>query len=447
MKLGNRKVVLSGLAIAAVATMTAFTQLTPASASTTNLVTAPYLSMDNKVLSATQWNAGAEVAKALTQDTKTNEEDSKKDSQTEDSVKTETLVAEENTASSTDNQETSNQTTEGSQTEDSSTSAETSKEPAKEQSKDTAKEEKKQPSEWDTKVVPKVENALNIRSTPDENGEIIGKLYKGSAAQVLGVENGWTKIKSGNVAEGYVKNDYIAIGEEAFEIAKKDGKVVATITTQTIRVRSSADENASVVDLAAKGDQYTAITAENGWVEIEFEGQPAYVSAQYVSVELQLGEAVTMEEELAAQKAAEEAKKAAEEAKKKKTSTKTQKAAVSSTSDDAMLLAALVQMEAGGESYEGKLAVASVVMNRVRSGAYPGSIRGVIYQSGQFPGAGSGKIDSILANGPSTSCQKAANEALSGADNVGNLTHFIATRVANTGSYGSYTIIGNHCFY
>ena len=55
-------------------------------------------------------------------------------------------------------------------------------------------------------------------------------------------------------------------------------------------------------------------------------------------------------------------------------------------------------MKQGNELYEGQLAVGAVVMNRLRSGAYPSSISGVIYQSGQFPPAGQGMVASIAAN-------------------------------------------------
>ena len=64
-----------------------------------------------------------------------------------------------------------------------------------------------------------------------------------------------------------------------------------------------------------------------------------------------------------------------------------------------MLLAALIQCEAGEEPYEGQVAVGAVVMNRVRSGAYPNTVKGVIYASGQFTPAGSGQVGRVVASG------------------------------------------------
>ena len=109
---------------------------------------------------------------------------------------------------------------------------------------------------------------------------------------------------------------------------------------------------------------------------------------------------------------------------------------------DRKLLANLIYCEAGGEPYEGQVAVGAVVMNRVRSGAYPDSIHGVIYASGQFTPAMSGKVNRVLESGRiKDSCLQAAQEALSGVSNVGDMTHFRR----NNGREG--LVIGNHVFY
>lgn len=110
--------------------------------------------------------------------------------------------------------------------------------------------------------------------------------------------------------------------------------------------------------------------------------------------------------------------------------------------DTKLLLAALIHCEARGESYEGQVAVGAVVMNRVRSAAYPDTIHGVIYASGQFTPAMSGKVNRVLESGKiNESCIRAAEEALSGVSNVGDMTHFRR----NNGREG--LVIGNHVFY
>lgn len=90
-------------------------------------------------------------------------------------------------------------------------------------------------------------------------------------------------------------------------------------------------------------------------------------------------------------------------------------APVSAEVDEVELFAALIYCEAGGESYAGKLAVASVVVNRVNNSNFPNTITGVIYQPYQFSPARSGKLAVVLENGLTTqSCRQAANEALAG---------------------------------
>lgn len=109
---------------------------------------------------------------------------------------------------------------------------------------------------------------------------------------------------------------------------------------------------------------------------------------------------------------------------------------------DLSLLAALIYCEAGGESYEGQLAVGSVVINRVRSAHYPNSISGVIYQGGQFSPVASGRLATVLGSGlTSASCMQAAQEVLNG-----NITNqFLYFRTNNGVIQG--TVIGNHVFY
>lgn len=109
---------------------------------------------------------------------------------------------------------------------------------------------------------------------------------------------------------------------------------------------------------------------------------------------------------------------------------------------DRELLACLIQCEADGEPWEGKIAVGSVVMNRARSGVYPDTIVGVIYQSGQFAPVASGRLAMRLAEGANATCLSAADEVLAGSNNIGDCLFF---RTVIPGIEG--TIIGNHIFY
>ena len=119
----------------------------------------------------------------------------------------------------------------------------------------------------------------------------------------------------------------------------------------------------------------------------------------------------------------------------------TQAAAAAATPEDVRLLGALIYCEAGNQSYEGKVAVGAVVMNRVKSGRYPNTIDGVIRASGQFTPVRGGKVDRIYAAGVPDDCMLAAQEALAGVSPVGDATHFRR----NNGRPGQ--VLGAHVFY
>ena len=99
-------------------------------------------------------------------------------------------------------------------------------------------------------------------------------------------------------------------------------------------------------------------------------------------------------------------------------------AASQASSSDLELLAALIYCEAGNQPYEGQVAVGAVVMNRVNSGSFPGTIKDVIYQSGQFTPAYSGALASALANGSGANYTGAASEAMAGSDPTGGALYF-----------------------
>lgn len=108
---------------------------------------------------------------------------------------------------------------------------------------------------------------------------------------------------------------------------------------------------------------------------------------------------------------------------------------------DLELLSTIIYCEAGNQSYEGQLAVGSVILNRVASSSFPNSISGVIYQSGQFSPVASGRFAHALAAGLGSRCLSAAQAVLNGSRNVDCL-YF---RVDNGLIDG--TVIGNHVFY
>ena len=110
--------------------------------------------------------------------------------------------------------------------------------------------------------------------------------------------------------------------------------------------------------------------------------------------------------------------------------------------DDLTKLAAIIYCEAGGEPYEGQLAVGTVVMNRVASPKYPNTIEEVLMQPYQFTPVGSGRYAIALAKEPDPSCLKAATEVLINGVRTGKWLYF---RTVNNIIQGD--IIGSQVFY
>ncbi len=165
---------------------------------------------------------------------------------------------------------------------------------------------KKEESKYDSMAVAQVDDYVNIRKKPDENAELLGKLYRNAVATVIREKNGWYKIKSGSVT-GYVKGDFVTVGDE--DLIKSVGVQIATVNTTTLKVRSKASQKSEVMTLVPEGEELTVASMKaykDGWVKVEVGDGRGYVSSDYVDV--------TREYTYAESKAEEEARLAIEQA-------------------------------------------------------------------------------------------------------------------------------------
>ena len=163
------------------------------------------------------------------------------------------------------------------------------------------------------------EEYINVRSEADENSEVVAKLYNDGSATVEETEdNGWYKIKSGN-AEGYVKAEYFATGEQAKEIAGQVAYNVAVVNAEALNIRTAPSEESDVIDVAEQSQELEVVDTSGDWATVAL-GNDVYgfVHPDYCEYKTYYPTAVTLEEEAAREEAmrrAEEAKaQAAEEA-------------------------------------------------------------------------------------------------------------------------------------
>lgn len=274
-----------------------------------------------------------------------------------------------------------------------------------------------------------VQNALNIRASASEEAEKVGLLYKDCGGTILERKDGWTKLKSGNVI-GWAKDEYLLFGEDAKAMAEDVGNWIITLDTEAVRVRKEPGMDAEVCGLLAYEDSVDFIeVVDDTWISVDYNEEICYVNSDYVNVKFHIDEGETIEVIKARER---------EEAERKRTANR---GAVPADADELRLLGALIYCEAGNQSYEGMVGVGAVVMNRVKSGAYPNTIHSVIYASGQFTPAMTGKVARVYEGNVPELCLQAAQAAINGETTVGGATHF-----RRAGKREGY-ILGDHVFW
>lgn len=307
--------------------------------------------------------------------------------------------------------------------------------------------------EFSGKFVVNTDPYLEIYSADSIESEVAGKIYPASGGVVEEWGPEWTKVSSGNVT-GYISTKDISIGYDAEKLAKEIGHHKVTVTADSLNIRQEPNTDSEVLMTAIQSDSFPVVETGEEWTRIDYGSGEGFVASEYVEESIELDEAISIAEEEAA--AMEEMTVSAaetetnEEMSDAKNSGKSADSVaasspVSAGSDEAYLLACMVYVESGAESYEGQLAVANVILNRVRDPRFDNTIAGVIYAPGQFPGAHNGVLDNVLASGPSESCIRAANEALAGVNNIGAYYYF--NGYVDTSSVSEYLVIGGHTFY
>ena len=172
--------------------------------------------------------------------------------------------------------------------------------------------------------IAKVNDYVNVRKGPSEEEEIVGKLYDKSAGHVLEEVDGWYKISSGSIEEGFVKKEYVVVGTEAEELAKEVGTRMATVITQTLRVREEAGTDSAILGLIPEGEELVVKEEVEGWVKVSIEEGEGWVSIDYVTLRTDYVQAESKAEEEARLEREEAARRAANAAAAKKTGSSSQ---------------------------------------------------------------------------------------------------------------------------
>lgn len=271
---------------------------------------------------------------------------------------------------------------------------------------------------------------VNIRKEPSTDAKVLGKLYRNAACTIISKESGWYYVESGSIT-GYAKAEYIKTGIPDDELVEKYGTIKISVEVDGLNVRKEPTTESKKLTCIYKGEKYPVIEKSDDWTKIHLEDDhlDGYVLAEHTEEIVTFQHAVSKaEEDKLLQLKAEERAKAE--------TVIIQGNGYSYTNQDLKLLACLVHAEAGNQSYEGRLAVANVVLNRMKSSKFPDTMKGVIYQSGQFSVAKSGSLQKQLDNYDNYTSKsqkltiKAAKDALEGANNIGKRMYFHTVKAA-----------------
>ena len=317
-------------------------------------------------------------------------------------------------------------------------------------------------SEYADTFLVNVSEYLNVRTERNSDSEIVGKIFAGQGGTVIWHGDTWSYIRSGNV-EGYILNEYAWFGEEVEEHIDEVAELYAVVNADKLRVRATANKNGTIVGMALSGQELKIVQSGSEWTKVIFEQASAYVATDYIITKHVIGTGMTLEEEQEAIRIEEErqaAIKAEEERKKREQAEALERAiansgfaeivqtsAYSVSEEDAYLMACCVSAEVGGSSYECQLAVANVILNRLKGGSYGNTVRSVIYAKNQFSVTRNGAMDRYIKNGPRQLSIEAVKDALAGKNNMVGYNNFCYLPSANFSQYESYIIIGSEVFY
>lgn len=386
---------------------------------------------------------------------------------------------------------------------------------------------------WAYRAVANVVEAVNIRAAASEDSTIVGYLTTAASADVIERGETWSLVISGGV-EGYVRNDCLAFGEDAKNLAGVYGSEGVKTYWDGVSLFAAPDGSSEVLSTVSAGKEYEVLSNDGSWVEVQMDDATvAYVPAEDVMETTILDKAVSTGDAYGSVSGSSNSgsydssysdmgyddgssysdssyddgssysdssydsyddgssysdnsydtsydssysdtsyddgssytdssydtsydnsytdssyddgssytDSSSDTSYDDSSSSDTTDTSTSASSSDRELLAGLIYCEAGNQSWDGKVAVGAVVLNRVASSSFASTIKGVIYESGQFSPAGSGWLDSVIANGSiPSSCYDAADAALAGENPIGSAMYF------NIGS-GKGIKIGAHQFY
>lgn len=129
-------------------------------------------------------------------------------------------------------------------------------------------------------------NSVRVRTGPGTSHSVLGALNKGDTVEILKSEANWYQVNS-SFGKGWISKDYLQTEKET-----TTGGNIGTITATSLNVRSTPSTQGQSLGSLKKGEQITVLSHHNGWIEITFKNQQAWISSEYVKLESGTGTSV-----------------------------------------------------------------------------------------------------------------------------------------------------------
>lgn len=161
-------------------------------------------------------------------------------------------------------------------------------------------QEETEENEYADLAIAQVSNYVNVRSLPNTDSEVVGKIYNGAVAQVLstaGDEGDWFQIVSGNV-EGYIKAEFFLYGDAAAEVIDQYVTRYANVIADRLNVREQPSTESKRIGYIDNGERVQLLENQGEWLRVQYtDGKEGYVSAEYVTISEEFVYGKTLEEE------------------------------------------------------------------------------------------------------------------------------------------------------
>lgn len=257
------------------------------------------------------------------------------------------------------------------------------------------------------------------------------------------------------VSEAIQEESDLAAEEEARRLAEEEERArleaeAAAASQAAEESEEASSEDTSYTEESSEEDSYEESSEESYEEESSEEESSEEESSEESSVEEESSDNASSEESSAEEESSDDAsseESSTEEESSEALTTQREETSGSNVTNgytDEEYLAAICQIEAGG-TYEGSLAVANCVLNRLKNGRYGSSIYEVIYAPYQFA---TGNMNYWLENGPGENARRGAADALAGINNLGDYLHFNGVYWLDPDSLDvPHVVIGGNCFY